>query len=120
MLAHAGTGELEVTTLAIDDDIAAYVIGFVDASAYRVFDGHFDSRFARYSPGRLVEATVIERAMARPELTELDWMAGVAAEKLLAANALVDRVELIARSPRLPADADADADASNLALQQAG
>ncbi|MGE3358762.1 MAG: GNAT family N-acetyltransferase [Acidimicrobiia bacterium] len=124
VLAHAGTGELEVTTLAIDDDIAAYVIGFVDAAAYRVFDGHFDSRFARYSPGRLVEATVIERAMARPELTELDWMAGVAAEKLLAANALVDRVELIARSPRLPADADADADAgaeaSDLAVQQAG
>ncbi|MEZ5265997.1 MAG: GNAT family N-acetyltransferase [Acidimicrobiales bacterium] len=120
VLAHAGTGELEVTTLAIDDDIAAYVIGFVDASAYRVFDGHFDSRFARYSPGRLVEATVIERAMARPELTELDWMAGVAAEKLLAANALVDRVELIARSPRLPADADAGAEVSDLAVQQAG
>ena len=40
----------------IDGDVAGYVVGILDGQSYRVFDGHFETEYSRYSPGRLVEA----------------------------------------------------------------
>jgi diguanylate cyclase len=98
VFAHAAAGRVEIGCLRIDGQIAAYVIAMIDDHAYRVFDGHFDSRFARYSPGRLVETAMLERAIADARFDELDWMAGVAAEKILTANANDARVQLLASS----------------------
>ncbi len=102
LMDHAAMGAVELTTLIVDDSVAAYVIALLDGSSYRIFDGHFHSPFARFSPGRLVEAAVLERVLKRPEFSELDWMAGVAAEKILTTNGERRRMLLSASTPALP------------------
>ncbi|MFN0030496.1 MAG: GNAT family N-acetyltransferase [Acidimicrobiales bacterium] len=106
VLDHARLGCVEVTTLSLDGELAAYVIALIDGASYRVFDGHFSEAFARFSPGRLVEAAVLERAMGCAELTELDWLAGVAVEKILAANTHRPRLTLAANSEGSVAESD--------------
>ena len=65
---------------------AAYVLGIVDGPVYRLLEGRFDTGWARYSPGRLLEAAVVQRMLDDPALTTLDWMTSVASEALLATN----------------------------------
>ena len=55
VLAHGASGQIEISTMLIDGEIAGFVIGIIDDDAYRVFDGHFNSEFHRYSPGRIIE-----------------------------------------------------------------
>ena len=109
--ACAADGRIEVATLLIDGGLAAYVIALPDGRSYRVFDGHFDSTFGRYSPGRLLEATVLDRAIADGRYTCLDWGSGIASEKLLSFNTSEPRTRLQARSGRVPAQRTADATA---------
>lgn len=98
VLAHAASGQVEISTLHVDGLIAAFVIGIIDDEIYRVFDGHFRSEFQRYSPGRIIESAVLERAMTDARFTTLDWMAGVAAEKILTSNHSEGRQQLVAAS----------------------
>ena len=84
-LARAGT--LELATLNIGDSLAAYALGVIDGDAYRLLEGRFDTEWARYSPGRLLEAAVVQRMLDDPTLATLDWMTSVASEALLATNA---------------------------------
>jgi diguanylate cyclase len=98
VLAHSQSGDVEVSSVLVDDDVAGYVIAIIDGSSYRVFDGHFDSEFSRYSPGRLIESAVLDRVIVDPRFVELDWMAGVAAEKILATNSNEARRRLSASS----------------------
>ena len=74
------------------------MVGIIDEDADRVFDGHFNSEFHRYSRGRLIESAVLERAMVDPRFDGLDWMAGVAAEKILTSNHNEGRMQLVASS----------------------
>ena len=83
-----------------------YVVALLDRRTYRVFDGRMDTRFADYSPGRLIEAAALDRALRDPRFTVLDWMSGVAAEKLLTANSAEGRVRLVASSGREYLQAD--------------
>jgi diguanylate cyclase len=109
VLAHAQSGDVEVSSVLIDDQVAGYVIAIIDGQSYRVFDGHFDSDFSRYSPGRLIESAVVDRVIIDPRFTELDWMAGVAAEKILATNCNEARRRLSASSePRPQAERSID------------
>jgi hypothetical protein len=105
---HAARGELEVGTLRLDGHLAAYVIALVDRPAYRVFDGRFAPPWRRYSPGRRLEAAVVEHAR-REGFAVLDWMSSVAPEKLVASTgaeprwtvtAASDQRSAAARSPR--------------------
>jgi diguanylate cyclase len=98
VLAHSQSGDVEVSSVLIDNEVAGYVIAIIDGSSYRVFDGHFDGAFSRYSPGRLIESAVLDRVIIDPRFTELDWMAGVAAEKILATNTNEARRRLSASS----------------------
>ena len=82
---RAASGELEVATLRLDGHLAAYVIALVDPPAYRVFDGRFAPPWREYSPGRRLEATVVEHARRR-HFRVLDWMSSVAPEKLVAST----------------------------------
>jgi hypothetical protein len=82
---HAARGELEVGTLRLDGHLAAYVIALVDRPAYRVFDGRFAPPWRRYSPGRRLEAAVVDHAR-HEGFTVLDWMSSVAPEKLVAST----------------------------------
>ncbi len=98
ILKHAESGEVELATLRLDDSTIAFVAGFVDPPAYRVFDGHFDQEFSRYSPGRIIESAVLERALHDDQVTEVDWMAGIASEKILLSNVAWGRMRLTAGS----------------------
>jgi CelD/BcsL family acetyltransferase involved in cellulose biosynthesis len=98
ILDHAERGEAELATLRLDGRLAAYVVALLDGSTYRVFDGRCDSHFAPFSPGRLVEAATLERALTDERFDELDWMSGVGPEKLLTENASQARVRFIASS----------------------
>ena len=80
---HAGRGELEVATLRLDGYLAAYVVALTDGRAYRVFDGRFAPAWRPYSPGRRLEAAVLDHARRGLYLV-LDWMSSVAPEKLVA------------------------------------
>jgi len=82
---HAGRGELEVATLRLDGQLAAYVIALTDRPAYRVFDGRFAPAWRQYSPGRRLEAAVVDHAR-RGLYRVLDWMSSVAPEKLVAST----------------------------------
>ena len=82
----ADAGLLELATLRIDGVLAAYTFGVVDGSTYRLLEGRFVGEFARYAPGRLLEAAVVERALSTPGVTTFDWMTAVAPESLLGSN----------------------------------
>jgi diguanylate cyclase len=98
ILEHIRRGEAEIVTLRLDGELAAYVVALLDGRFYRVLDGRFDTKYRRYSPGRLVEMAALERALRDERFVELDWMSGFAAEKLLAENGGEQRVRFVAAS----------------------
>jgi hypothetical protein len=86
LLALMAEGDLELAALQLDGRLAAHVLGVLDGTAYRIFEGRFVGEWARYSPGRLLEAAVVQRMLDDPRYDRLDWMTSVAPESLLAAN----------------------------------
>jgi hypothetical protein len=82
----ADAGVLELATLQIDGELAAYTLGIHDDPTYRLLEGRFVTGWARYSPGRYLEALVVERALAAGAVTTFDWMTAVAPESLLGRN----------------------------------
>ncbi|HEX2782450.1 MAG TPA: GNAT family N-acetyltransferase [Ilumatobacteraceae bacterium] len=108
ILAHTVGEQIEIATLGIEDSIVAYVVGLRDGTTYRVFDGHFDTVWARYSPGRLIECAVLQHLIADEQYDTVDWMIGVAAEKILVATGARGGLMLRAAS-QLPARHDAPA-----------
>ncbi len=99
VVTHTYTDELELATLMIGDSIAAYVISLIDGSEYRVLDGRMNSKFAEYSPGRILETATLERIMGDRAFNTFDWMTGVAPETILAANYWQRRGKLSAALP---------------------
>jgi hypothetical protein len=88
VLTLAATGLLRLVTLRLKGELAAYVLGIHDGDCYRVLEGRYVGRFARYAPGRVLEAAVLDSVVESSDLMQLDWMTGIAPETLLAANAL--------------------------------
>jgi diguanylate cyclase len=115
ILACARDGRVEVGTLHIDGDLAAYVVAILDGDAYRIFDGHCDTTHARYSPGRLIETAALQRAAGSVRYRVFDWMSGEGAEKILAANLSEARMRLV-----VPADGASVAPIGGRVLAQAG
>jgi len=104
---HAASGELEVATLRLDGHLAAYVVALVDPPVYRVFDGRFAPSWRRYSPGRRLEAAVVDHAR-RESFRMLDWMSSIAPEKLVASTWTEPRWTVTAAADPEPALAAAD------------
>ena len=77
---------LELATLRIDGELAAHVLGIAELTEYRIVEGTLATRFARYAPGRVLEAAVLQRVLDDPIVDRLDWMTSVASERLLAFN----------------------------------
>ncbi len=100
IMAHTVGEQIEVATFSVDGAVVAYVIGIRDDRTYRVFDGHFDTRWARYSPGRLIEHAVLQHLIAEHHYESVDWMLGVAPEKILVATGARRGVTLRAVSQR--------------------
>ena len=90
--------DVEIASLRFDGELAAYAVALLDGDVYRVYDGRMNSAWAAYSPGRLVEAAALNRALMDTRFRLLDWMSGVAAEKLLVANVAEGRARLVATS----------------------
>lgn len=82
----ANLGALELSSLYLDGEFAAYALGVLDGHTYRVLEGRFVTAWARYAPGRLLEAAMLERVLESPSLRRTDWMSSVAPETLIAAN----------------------------------
>lgn len=97
--ALATRGRLELATLSIDGQFAAHAMGILDQPTYRVLEGRFVTQWARYSPGRLLEAAMVERALQDPVFTMVDWMTAVAPDKLLATNEADPMVLVYIQSP---------------------
>ncbi|CAN5267122.1 hypothetical protein BH20ACT9_BH20ACT9_16670 [soil metagenome] len=101
ILQHAHRGEVEVGLLRLEQELAAYTVALLDGRSYRLLDGRFATPWARYSPGRLVEAAALERLLAGDHFAELDWMSGLGAETLLGYNFMETTHHLLATSPSL-------------------
>lgn len=82
----AAAGSLELATLSIDGQLAAYTLGTLDGRRYGLLEGRFVTRWSRFAPGRLLEAAVLQRVLDDVRYEGLDWMTSVAPDKLLAAN----------------------------------
>lgn len=98
LCAHNETNQVEIATLHLSGELAAYVVGLVDGQSWRVFDGHMVSRFSAYSPGRILETAVVDRVVADETFSEVDWMTGVEASKLLCTTGSEKRMRLVAFS----------------------
>lgn len=72
------------------------MIALIDGTTYRVLDGRMNTDFSAYSPGRILESAVLERALEDGETELFDWMTGVAPETILAANVWQPRWSLVA------------------------
>lgn len=83
----SASGVLELATLSIDDEFAAHTLSVFDGAAYRVLEGRFISKWSRYSPGRLLEAHIVDSVLNEQSVQVVDWMSATASEKLLATNA---------------------------------
>ncbi|HEY3684830.1 MAG TPA: GNAT family N-acetyltransferase [Streptosporangiaceae bacterium] len=100
----AERGELDVTELRLDGDLACYAVCLRDGTAYRGWDTRLDPRFARYSPGHLLRDAILGQ-LAGEQWTEYDLMRGTEAYKNALDTRQRDLVELRAWSSpvlRLP------------------
>lgn len=97
----AAAGELEVLTLSLHDELAAFTLCFRDGASYRTWDGRFDERFSRYSPGRLSDLAAFRRALSDRRYEEFDFMRGAHGYKLELGGRVVPSVTLAAWSSRL-------------------
>lgn len=86
LLGMVGPGGLELGTLRIDDELAAYVLTVRTGETLNVLEGVLDPDWLRYAPGRMLETALLQRMLDDPTLTVLDWTSPLAPESLLAAN----------------------------------
>ncbi|WP_432542285.1 GNAT family N-acetyltransferase [Kineococcus sp. SYSU DK002] len=91
-------GRRELAVLRLDGALAAHVVAVRGGARHGVFEGCFVTRWARYSPGRLLEHEVLQRAFADPRTEVVDWMTGVAPETLLVVTG--ERRRLVVRRGR--------------------
>lgn len=84
--ALSNSGVLELATLSIDGEFAAHTLSVFDGDTYRVLEGRFISTWARYSPGRLLEAHIVDHVLNERSVLTVDWMTATATDKLLATN----------------------------------
>lgn len=96
--ALGATNELSIAVLRIAGDIAAYVAILHDGNTTRMWDGRIDPRWATYSPGQILHADLLERAILDPTITDIDWGRGDSPYKRRLANTQRDALVLQAWS----------------------
>lgn len=108
ILGFADRGEVELTTLRLGGELAAYVVAFPDGDAYRMWGTRVSPAWADYGAGRLVVSDTIGRALALG-CAEYDYMRGVDRYKLSNATDIVPAQNLhawsspLVRLPETPA-----------------
>lgn len=73
---HARAGQLELATVFVDGELAAYDATFVDVGARRVWNGRIDPDHLALSPGKLSFDLIVDRALDDPDCGALDLMVG--------------------------------------------
>ena len=76
ILQHAERREVVLTTLRLDEQLAAYVLCFRDGRAHRMWSCRVAPRWKRYGAGRLANNAALEHALADDGCDEFDWMRG--------------------------------------------
>jgi hypothetical protein len=92
-LVRHGVGEVAV--LHLNGVFSAYVVGVLDGSWYGIQEGRFVTAKGRFSPGRVLEAAVLERVLKDSRFEGIDWMSAVAPESLLATNGASPTARLV-------------------------
>jgi CelD/BcsL family acetyltransferase involved in cellulose biosynthesis len=83
---HADRGEVDLTTLRLDGELASYVLCFRDGHASRMWSTRVAPNWLRYGAGRLANHAALEHALADPDITAFDWMRGDESYKRSMAN----------------------------------
>jgi CelD/BcsL family acetyltransferase involved in cellulose biosynthesis len=95
---HADAGAVELLTVRMRDELAAYVCAFRDGTALRSWDNRLAPEWADYSAGRIANTEALLRVVRSPDLDELDWMQGEEPYKLQSATEVVPASVLVAWS----------------------
>lgn len=103
---HAGRGEVQVVELRLSGRLAAYVLGFLDQGAFRMWDGRFDPDFSQVSAGRVAMQEAVAAVVRDEALHEFDWMRGEEPYKLRLCSEVVPARHLLAWSSPLVRAAD--------------
>jgi len=98
ILEHAARGEVELTTLRLGGELAAYVVCFLDRGAYRMWNCRLAPAWSRYGAGRVANHAALDHALADGSATEFDWMRGAEAYKLSLSNHVEHALDLRAWS----------------------
>jgi CelD/BcsL family acetyltransferase involved in cellulose biosynthesis len=108
VLDHADRGEVELTILRLDGQLAAYVLCFRDGGAYRMWSCRVAPEWLRYGAGRLANNAALEHALSDHDCTAFDWMRGDEGYKRSMANHIEQAQDVLAwSSPAVRAVADA-------------
>jgi CelD/BcsL family acetyltransferase involved in cellulose biosynthesis len=91
-------GEVELTVLAVQGELVAYVVGLLDGGSYRTWDTRFSPDWNKFSPGRLANEAALQSALADERFHEFDWMRGAEQYKLAFATHGVPSEHLVAWS----------------------
>jgi CelD/BcsL family acetyltransferase involved in cellulose biosynthesis len=94
----ADEGAVEVTTLRLDGELAAYAIGLLDGRCYRLWETHFEPTRGWFGVGLLVQAAMLERVLADPRFVECDLERGLDQHKLQLTRTVVPGSDLTAWS----------------------
>lgn len=126
---HARAGEVDLLTLHLEGDLAAFVCGFRDGRTFRSWDNRLAPRWAEASAGRLANFEALRHVVQDQQYDALDWMRGEEPYKLQSATEVVPTVVLRAWSTPVLRATDALAEQavdgecsllhSSLALRQA-
>lgn len=95
---HAEQGEVDLRTLRLRGELAAFLCGFADGPALRSWDNRLSPAWADYSAGRLANTEALVHAVTSDRYDELDWMQGEEPYKLQSATRVVPTTDLYAWS----------------------
>jgi len=98
VLDHADRGEVELTTLRLDGQLAAYVLCFRDGPACRMWSCRVAPAYLRYGAGRLANHAALEHALSDPDCKAFDWMRGDESYKRSMANHVEQSYDVVAWS----------------------
>lgn len=95
---HAALAAVNLTTLSLDGDLAAYVLCFRDGPTWRMWHARVRPRWLEYGPGRLATDAAVEAALSDPACVEFDWMRGGEPYKYSLSDHTYRSVDLFASS----------------------
>ena len=95
---HAARGEVDLLTVRLRGQLAAYVCGFRDGAALRSWDNRLAPAWAEFSAGRIANSEAVRHVVDSGHYDELDWMRGEEPYKLQSATDVVPTMHVSAWS----------------------